>query len=173
MNGRVLAFKLVATALVAWAMLHPFLTPEGRAGVLASLAEFNAWALGAIVAAFLLGIAFYCVTLQRFLEHVAPENRMMRPRAVWLMFMPFYNIIEDFFIIHGVTRSLRREAATNPALKELKGDGAFAGHGWAAGQVLSLVPNRIGEAAAFAALVLWLWHWAFIWRALKRLAQER
>jgi hypothetical protein len=172
-HSRLFAFKLVATAIVAAAMLYPLISPEGRAGVLASLTRLHPALLAAIVAAFLVAIALYCVTLQRLLERIRPENRAMAPRGVWLMFVPFYNIVEDFFIIRGVTESLRREAVGNPALAGMRGFGAVSGYGWAAAQVASLVPGEIGEVCALVALLLWLWHWAFVWHALGRLPQER
>ncbi|MCA0401159.1 MAG: hypothetical protein LCH38_10135 [Proteobacteria bacterium] len=168
-----LALKLALTLPVAAAMLYPFATPEGRAGVLASLTALGIWNFTAILTAFLVAIAFYCMMLQRLISRAAPENRAMRPGAVWLMFVPFYNIVEDFFIIRGVNETLRREGAANPALAGVKSFGALPGYGWCTAQVLALVPNRIGEAAALVALALWLWHWAQIWNILKRMDQER
>lgn len=165
-----LPLKLALSTPVAAAMLYPFATPEGRAGVLASLTSLGWLNFGAILAAFLIGIALYCMTLQRFLARAAPENRAMAPRGVWLMFVPFYNIIEDFFIIRGVTETLRREAATNSALAETRSFGAFSGYGWCVAQVVALIPNRIGEGAALIALLLWLWHWVLIWRITRRMA---
>lgn len=166
-----LSLKLALSVPVAAAMLYPFATPEGRAGVLASLTSLGWWNFGAILAAFLIGIAFYCLTLQRLLVRIRPKNRAMAPGGVWLMFVPFYNIVEDFFIIRGVTQSLRNEAATNSALAGTRSFGAFSGYGWCVAQVIALVPNRIGEAAALVALVLWLWHWGLMWRLLGRMGR--
>lgn len=170
---RLFLIKLALSLPVAATMLYPFATPEGRAGVLASLTSLGWWTFGAILAVFLLAIALYCVTLQRLLERAAPENRAMAPRGVWLMFVPFYNIIEDFFIIRGVTETLRREAATNPALAGTRSFGAFSGYGWCVAQVLALIPNSLGEGAALVALLLWLWHWGTVWRIARQMAQGR
>lgn len=172
-GSRLFVLKLALALPVAAAMLYPFATSEGRAGVLASLSSLGWWNFAAILVAFLIGIALYCRTLQRLLDAAKPENRAMNPRGVWLMFVPFYNIIEDFFIIRGVTETLRREAAGTPALAGTTRFGAFSGYGWCVAQVVALMPNRIGEGAALLALLLWLWHWGFAARILRRMAQER
>ncbi len=164
--------KLAGSVLVAIAMLYPLATPEGRAGVLASVSALGWGTAAAIVAAFLIGIALYCRSLQACLTRIAPANRAMAPRAVWLMFVPFYNIIEDFFIIRGVTTSIRAEAAINPRLAGFTRFGAVSGYGWAVAQVLALVPSRLGEAASVIALALWLWHWWFIARVMRALRAE-
>jgi hypothetical protein len=173
-EGRKLfALKLALTIPIAAAMVLPLLSAEGRANVLGTLAALGWWVFGAIVLAFLVAIALYCLTLQRLLERIAPANRAMAPRGVWLMFVPFYNIVEDFFIIRGVTASLGAEARVNPALSGFRRFGAISGYGWCAAQVLALIPGHWGELASLVALLLWLWHWVFIGRALRRMAQDR
>lgn len=170
---RLLVFKLAATVLVAAAMLYPLFTPDGRAGVMASIGALGWFWLGAILSTFLIAIFFYCRALQACLEKVSSQACSLNPRGVWLMFMPFYNIVEDFFIIHGVTRSLRAEAETNPRIAGLAPFGAASGFGWCAAQVLALVPTHLGAFASLVALVLWLWHWRFIAGVSRRLAQLR
>lgn len=99
------------------------------------------------------------------LKRIRPEARAAHPRSVWLMFLIPYNFVEDFFIVHHVARSLRAEAEVNPALADLRSFGAASGLGWCAAQIVSLMPNRVGEIAGLVALVLWVVHWRFITRA--------
>lgn len=162
--------KLFATALVALALVYPFVDPHARAGVLASVAKIGVPALLGLVAAFLTAVALYCRTLQRCLERIRPEARAAKPRSVWLMFLIPYNFVEDFFIVHNVARSLRAEAAVNPALTQLRSYGAVSGLGWCTAQIVSLMPNRAGELAGVVAFALWLVHWRFIARASALLA---
>jgi hypothetical protein len=169
--AHLLAFKLVATALVAAAILAPFVLADQGANVLGSLAGMSGWVIAGIVAGFLGLIALYCWTIQHLVERLRPDNRAMQPREVWLMFVPFFNMVEDFFIIAALTRSLRREAQVNPALAGFARFGAFSGFGWCMAQVASLSPGRAGEFAAAFAVVLWLWHWAFLVRVLRRLGR--
>lgn len=166
---RIFLFKLLATFAVAVAMLYPLFSPQGRAGVLASLAALGVGWTMLIVAAFLLGIYFYCRALVACLERVSPAAQTMPPRAVWLMFVPFYNIIEDFFIIHGVTQALEAESRLTTRLAGLRHFGAVSGYGWCVAQVLALAPARLGEVAGLVALALWLMHWRFIATVNRRL----
>ncbi len=159
---RLLFFKLTATALVSLGLAYPLMAADARAGVLASVARIGLPTLLVLVTAFLAMVALYCRTLQRCLERVRRESRAANPGSVWLMFLIPYNFVEDFFIVHNVARSLRAEAAVNPALTGLRGYGAASGLGWCTAQIVSLVPNRVGEIAGVVAFVLWLVHWRFI-----------
>lgn len=78
------------------------------------------------------------------------------------MFVLPYNFIEDFFIIHGVTCSLKAEAKTNPRLKQVTDFGKITGLGWCIAQIISLIPTAIGLVAAVIALALWAVHWRTI-----------
>lgn len=167
--ARLLAFKLAASALVAVAMLAPFFWADPDANVLGALAGLNGFLIAGIIVGFLGLIALYCRTIQSLLERLRPESREMRPREAWLMFVPFFNIVEDFFIIGALTRSLRREAEASPALAGLKRFGEASGIGWCFAQAVSLLPGRAGEIAAALAVVFWLWHWAFLVRLSRRL----
>ncbi|MEW6468936.1 MAG: hypothetical protein AB1458_08435 [Bacteroidota bacterium] len=55
-----------------------------------------------------LGI-FYCLTLQRTLEAVSPENRKMPPGQVWLLYIPLFNIVWHFLVVIAIADSLRDE----------------------------------------------------------------
>lgn len=171
-STRLLIFKLVATLLVAAAMLAPFFQTDQGVHVLGSLAGLSGPLIGVIVIGFLVLIALYCRTIQRLLERLRPESRTMRPLEVWLMFVPFFNIVEDFFIIGALTCSLRNEAGRNPALAGLKYFGAVAGFGWCVAQAASLFPGRAGEAIAALAILFWLWHWVFLIRVSRRLGSR-
>jgi hypothetical protein len=161
---RLVVLKLLATAGVTLMLALPFVDADARSGVLASVARVGLPALLASVAAFLAAVALYCRSLQTCLERIRPESRMASPRSVWLMFLIPYNFVEDFFIVRNVAESLRAEAAVNPVLGQLRGFGTASGLGWCTAQIISLLPNHVGEAAGAVALVLWVVHWRFIAR---------
>ena len=52
---------------------------------------------------------FYLLTLQKALSRVSPENRTMQPGLVWLMLIPCFNLIWQFFIAIRVPDSLKNE----------------------------------------------------------------
>jgi hypothetical protein len=147
-------------------MLYPFWSMTenraGSSGVLESLGAMEFFATSAIVAAFIIGVALYCRSLQKCLSLVQPSCQAMSPKMVWLMFVPFYNIVEDFFIILNVTRSIKQEAQINQNLEVVNRFGRVSGLGWCIAQVVALSPSFIGEAAGFIALILWVVHWRLI-----------
>jgi hypothetical protein len=52
---------------------------------------------------------FFLFTVQNALCRVSPRNRLMEPGMVWLMLIPGFNIIWQFFIATRVPGSLRNE----------------------------------------------------------------
>ncbi len=164
-NNRVI-FKAIATILVATAMLYPLWgatkNETGNNGILSSLGTMDWIVTSAIVITFIVGVAIYCRSLQKCLSLVQPSCQAMKPKMVWLMFVPFYNIVEDFFIIQNVTLSIEQEARTNERLKAINNFGRLSGFGWCIAQVAALFPSLIGEAASFIALFFWIAHWRLI-----------
>lgn len=163
--------KTLGTLAAALLMLRPLWVDRGE-GVIESVRSFGLAPASVVIAAFLAGVALYCVSLQRCLSSVHPARRAMKPGAVWLMYVPFFNIIEDFFIIDGVTRSLEAEASVNPALSGVRDFGRAAGWGWCVGQVVSLWPAVIGEASSLVSLALWVVHWRTIHRLTRLLGSS-
>lgn len=163
---KLVIFKVIATILVAIVMLYPFWSATGNEagsnGVLASLGAMNLLASSAIFATFIFGVALYCRSLQKCLSLIQPSCQAMNPKMVWLMFVPFYNIVEDFFIILNVTRSIEQEAQINQSLGVLNSFGRVSGFAWCIAQVASLFPSLLGEVAGFIALFFWIIHWRFI-----------
>ncbi|WP_143755421.1 hypothetical protein [Gloeocapsopsis sp. IPPAS B-1203] len=159
-------FKFMATTLVAIVMLYPFWSATGNEagsnGVLESLGAMGFSATSTIIAAFILSVALYCRSLQKCLSLVQPSCQAMNPKMVWLMFVPFYNIVEDFFIILNVTRSIEQEAQINQHLEVVNSFGRVSGFGWCIAQVAALFPSFLGEAAGFIALIFWVVHWRLI-----------
>ena len=158
------SIKLSLSALVAFALVYPFLLPEpvGLAKELAVIGPYGAATLGLV---FLLLVAMYANDLRSVLTLVSPNNRKATPRSVWWMLVLPYNFIEDFFIIHAVTASLRQEASDNRQLADLKSYGAWTGFGWCVAQIGSLIPNQVGSLFALAALIMWAIHWRLIRKA--------
>jgi len=156
------AVKIVLTLLVVAAFLLPIFHPSLSSGFLEEMEVLGVgWALG-VLAIFLVFVFFYCKDLQKTLELIVPENRTAAPRSVWLMFLIPYNFIEDFFIVHNVSTSIRAESKTNPALNQLRYFGFISGIGWCTAQIFSLAPGYVGKTASLLAIIFWIVHWRFI-----------
>lgn len=52
---------------------------------------------------------FYILTLQKALNRCAPESRAMEPAMVWLLLVPCFNVIWDFFVVINMSKSLAAE----------------------------------------------------------------
>lgn len=157
--------KVILSIPIAVGLAYPFFRPDMAGGILNEFKMLGSTWVVAAATVFLLLIFLYARDLANSLRLVSPESRKASPRGVWLMFLIPYNFIEDFCIISNVANSLRAEAASNPALAEFKSYGMASGLGWCTAQVVALIPNFIGEIAGLIAMVLWIWHWAFVRRA--------
>jgi hypothetical protein len=62
-----------------------------------------------IFAALIVVLIFYLLTLQKALGRVSARNRLMEPGLVWLLLIPLFNIVWNFFIVTRVPDSLRNE----------------------------------------------------------------
>lgn len=156
--------KILLSALVAFALIYPFLLaePAGLAKELEVLGVYGAVALGVV---FFLLVALYAGDLRSILLLVSPDSRKAKPNSVWWMLVLPYNFIEDFFIVRAVTESLRHESSINSGLQNLKSFGALTGFGWCIAQIGSLIPNEVGSLFAVLALVMWIFHWRLIRKA--------
>lgn len=52
---------------------------------------------------------FFLLTLSRALGRCRPMNRTMSPGQVWLMFLPFFNMVWQFFVVLRVPESIQKE----------------------------------------------------------------
>jgi len=65
--------------------------------------------VGVVLVVMLAVYILYLLTLQKALSRVSPVNRAMEPGMVWLMLIPCFNIIWQFFVAVRVPDSLRNE----------------------------------------------------------------
>jgi len=115
-----------------------------------------------IMLAFFIMVAFYCRTLQKCLTLIKPENRKASPKSVWYMFVIPFNFVEDFFIVINISNSLEKEKETNIELKNISDFGMVSGIGWSIAQILSFIPNIVGQTAGLVGMILVIYHWVLI-----------
>ncbi len=111
-----------------------------------------------MIVLFLIPTIFYFISLQKALEAVSPENRMMPPGQVWLSLIPFFNFVWMFFVVNKIATSLRLECyklnITTTELKPTQGIGN-------AKNILRLctfIPV-IGVFANIGFIVCWILYW--------------
>lgn len=154
--------RVVLTALlVSWAVL-PLFDGTANESALAEVLAIGVAGSIIIIAAFFVMVAFYCRTLQRCLTLIKPENRKAKPSSVWYMFAIPFNFVEDFFIVIDVANSIEEEKRGNPALEHITDFGMVSGIGWSIAQVMSFIPNIIGQIAGLVGMILVIYHWVLI-----------
>jgi hypothetical protein len=151
--------RLVLTALlVTWAVL-PFVDNASNESVLGEIFKVGIWPSILIIGSFFIMVAFYCRTLQKCLTLIKPEHRKARPKSVWYMFAIPFNFIQDFFIVINIANSIEEEKKTNSNLKDISDFGMVSGIGWSIAQVLSFIPNIVGQIAGLIGMILVVCHW--------------
>lgn len=167
-----LFIKVILSILIGLLGVYPYLQGNEKPGSLDVLVQVGWLPALLAVLAFFIAIAFYCRSLQTTLELVKESNRQASPKSVWWMFVIPYNIIEDFFIMINISNSLAHEAKTNKRLEGCKDFGLVTGLGWSIAQVMSFIPNEIGQVAGVVGLILWIKHWLLIVKINKVLTGE-
>jgi hypothetical protein len=84
-----------------------------------------------LLALCLLPLVFYLLTMQRALTLAGKEHRNLEPGMVWLMFIPLFGLVWQFFIVKHVSEAVRSWAAANG--KEV------ADGGWAIGLTAAIL----------------------------------
>ena len=129
-------------------------------------------ALGAFIFVFALaGLAvgiFYILTLQRALNRCSPASRTMSPGLTWLLLIPLFGLIWQFFIVLAISKSVRNEFNARGVLNEEPEPGKAIGLAMAICTCASIVP-LIGVVASLAGLVLWIVYWVKVADLAKKL----
>lgn len=154
--------KIILSIPIGIGLIYPFFYENVSGGILSEIKLFGLFGSLIVIIVFLLLIIFYALDLMKCLSNISPSARKAKPKSVWFMFFLPYNFIEDFFIVSNVANSLKAEAKINPQLADFKSFGMISGIGWCSAQIISLIPNQIGSVSGLVAIILWIWHWAFI-----------
>ena len=110
-----------------------------------------------LLAAFIIPLIFYLITLQNTLHEVSPENRKMRPGQVWLCLIPLFGTVWNFFIVGYIADSLKLEF-NKRNIKVEDRPGYSIGLTYSILGAVSYIPF-IGGLAALGYLVLWIIYW--------------
>ena len=104
---------------------------------------------------------FFLLSLQRCFESISPKNRAMSPGMVWLVLIPLFGIVWNFFVVTRLANSAKKEAAEY-GISDI-GDGGY-GIGLTfcilnvANIVISFIPF-VGALSGLAIFVLFIIYW--------------
>ena len=85
--------------------------------------------------------------------------------------MPF-NFVEDFFIVINIANSLEEEKKNNETLKNISDFGMVSGIGWSIAQLMSFIPNMVGQISGLIGMLLLAYHWLHISKINKLLTEK-
>ena len=103
---------------------------------------------------------FYLITLQRALGRCQVQNQKMQPGLVWLMLIPFFNLVWHFIIVNHIADSLEREFASRNIISE-PSPGKSVGLAMCILSVCGIIPY-VGMLAGIGQLVCWIIYWVKI-----------
>ncbi|MGA2753781.1 MAG: hypothetical protein ABSE53_08435 [Terracidiphilus sp.] len=113
------------------------------------------------VATFLVVGIFYILTLSGALKRCSPIVRTMQPGAVWLLLVPFVNLIWHFFVVLALAQSLGNEFRVRKVPGVEPEPGKSIGIAMCICGVCAIIPI-LGILAGLAQLVLWIMYWSKI-----------
>lgn len=115
----------------------------------------------AVAVLLLLPAIFYLLALQKLLQKCSPASRTMEPGLVWLLLIPFVNLVFNFMLVLAVAKSLRNEfnrrgiAVADPA------PGQSIGIAMCICLCCSMIPF-LGLLSGIAHFALWIIYWVKI-----------
>jgi hypothetical protein len=104
-----------------------------------------------VVIILLIPAIFYLLTLQKALNRCSPECRAMNPGMVWLMLIPLFNLVWQFFIVMNVSKSLAAEFQKRGMAEELN-----------PGQTLGIIMCVGNLICGPVGLICWILYWVKI-----------
>jgi hypothetical protein len=110
---------------------------------------------------FLIPAIFYMLTLQNTLNKCAPASRAMDPGMVWLLLIPVFNLIWNFFVVMNIAKSLASEYARRGIPSPEPMPGQSIGLAMSICACCCIIPV-LGFLAGLANLVLWVLYWVKI-----------
>ena len=110
---------------------------------------------------FLLPAIFYILTLSRTLTKCSPASVTIERGMLWLLLVPFVNLVWHFFVVMGMAKSLGNEFRARNIHNVEPEPGQPVGIAMCVCGACGIIPV-LGLLAGLAYLVLWIVYWAKI-----------
>jgi hypothetical protein len=110
---------------------------------------------------FLLPVIFYILTLSRALSKCSVTSITIEPGMLWLLLVPFVNLVWHFFVVIGLAKTLSNEFKMRniPNMEPMPGQSI--GIAMCVCTACGIIPV-LGIFASLAGFVLWIVYWAKI-----------
>lgn len=129
----------------------------------------------AIMLLFLVTYSFYIYSLQKSLRSISAENRKMPPARVWLLLIPYFNLVWMFVVVKAIAFSLQNEYARF-GIREAKPP--TMGVGVVLGVFAILLVLQVSSLRSFAwpaTIICWIFHWIAVdhhTRQIRKLSEK-
>jgi hypothetical protein len=100
----------------------------------------------------------YILTLSRVLNKCSESSRTIQPGTLWLLLIPFVNLIWHFFVVLGMAKSLGNEFRSRNMLNVEPEPGKSIGIGMCVCGACAVIP-LLGFLAGLAHIVLLIIYW--------------
>jgi hypothetical protein len=110
---------------------------------------------------FLLPAIFYILTLSRALAKCSRASLTFEPGMLWLLLVPFVNLVWHFFVVLGMAKSLGNEFRARNIPNIDPEPGQAIGIAMCVCSACGIIP-LLGLLAGPASLVLWIVYWVKI-----------
>jgi len=110
---------------------------------------------------FIIPTVFYLLTLQKTLARCSEQSRTTSPESVWLMLIPFFNLVYHFILVSAIARSLGNEFARRGIVSEDAEPAKSLGIAMCVLNVCTVIPI-LGLLCGLAGLVCWILYWVKI-----------
>ena len=104
---------------------------------------------------------FYLLTLQKALQRCAAQCRTTTPGSVWLLLIPLFSLVYQFFLIGHLSASLHNEFVRRNIPNQDPEPGKSLGIAMAILEVTSIIPI-VGIFSGIASFVCWIVYWVKI-----------
>ncbi|PVD53752.1 hypothetical protein DC498_04380 [Terrimonas sp.] len=108
---------------------------------------------------------FFVLTLQKTLNVISPESRRMRPGQVWLLLIPFFNLVWLFITVSRIADSIKNESMrlhiTTDEGRPTYGIGLIMCIFYVTGSILyqlRFIPLT-GAIFSLAGIICWILYW--------------
>lgn len=106
-------------------------------------------------------VIFYILSLQNTFKEISISNRKMEPGNVWLMLIPLFGLVWQFFIVDRLADSLKAEFATRNIVVDEDRPGYSIGLTYCILFCCGIIPV-LGALASLGGIVCWIIYWVKI-----------
>jgi hypothetical protein len=106
---------------------------------------------------------FYLVTLQKTAAIISPESRRLQPKSVWLLLIPFFNIVWHFIVVSRLSASIKNEClrlqVTTTESRPTYVVGMASMLSYLVGVPMRMVIPITGVLGSLAGYACWIMYW--------------